>query len=154
MARLVVPRHVAAGRFAAANVRDLPPDTYKDRLVKYIPAESIAFYTFTDKMLIAFYGIDASGNPTKVPADTALPIVSWGLFLLTLVGTPIYLRRQQISGQPWQLNATLATIAFVLWAYTLSCSIVLLNHWYNALLAGLAAPVFTFVAGAIEPKSV
>ena len=36
MARLVVPRHAGTGRFAAENISDVPPDKYKDRLVKYI----------------------------------------------------------------------------------------------------------------------
>ena len=78
--------------------------------------------------------------------------MSWGLFILGLVGTPIYLYRQRLSGQTWELNAALSTIAFALWAYTLGRSLVLIHHWYHVLLAGIAAPIFTFVAGWFEPK--
>ena len=53
MPRLVVPPEAGAGRFATQHLSDIPPDKYKDRLVKYIPGESIALYAVTDKLLIA-----------------------------------------------------------------------------------------------------
>jgi hypothetical protein len=153
MARLVVPKFPGTGRVAAENIGDLPPDKYKDRLVKYIPAESVALYAFTDKLLIAYYGINDLGAATKMAADAALPIISWGLFLLGLVGTPIYLYKQRLSGQPWKLNAAISTVAFALWVYTLGGSVILIHHWYHVLVAGISAPVFTFIAGWFEPKA-
>jgi hypothetical protein len=153
MPRLVVPLNAAKGRFAAASVAQVPNDDYTDRLVKYIPGESVALYTFTDKLLIAYYGIDAGGAATRVPPDWVLSFAPLMLLLLGLVGTPIYLRNQRLPGQPWKLHATLSAIAFVLWAYSLGGSFFLIHHWYHAVLAGLAAPVFTFIAGAFEPKS-
>jgi hypothetical protein len=152
MPRLVVPQDPAKGRFAAETVASTSPDDYRDRLVKYIPAESVAVYTLTDKMVTAYYGIDASGVATKVAADTVLTVASCSLFSLCLIGTPIYLYKQRLSDQPWGLHATLSTIAFVLWAYTLGGSVILIHQWYSALVAGLAAPIFTFVAGWFEPK--
>ena len=152
MPRLVVPQYSGKARFAAQDITDVPPDTYKDRLVKYIPAESIALYAFTDKLVISYYGIDAAGVATRVSPDWALHVLSWGLFLLGLFGTPIYLYKQRLKGQPWKLNAALSTLAFALWAYTLGGSLILIHHWYHVLFAGIAAPVFTFVAGWFEPK--
>lgn len=152
MARLVVPS-TGSANFAADSIENVPPDKYKDRLVKYIPAESIALYTFTDKLVIAFYGINADGIAAKNPADWLLSYAPWGLFLLGLVGTPIYIYRQRLAKQPWVLNAVIATIAFPLWVYTLGGSVVLIHHWYHVLLAGIAAPVFTFIAGIFEPKA-
>jgi hypothetical protein len=153
MARLVVPRYPGSALFASADsVKTLPPDTYKDRLVKYIPAETIAFFTLVDKFLIDHYGLDAAGNATKVPADTMMYTLSWGFFLLGLVGTPIYLHKQRLKDQPWQLHAVLATIGFAVWAYILGGSLFLINHWENVLLAGVLAPVFTFVAAWFEPN--
>ena|SRR2546427_304795 len=153
MPRLVVPKDPAKGRVAAKTLANATADDYRERLVKYIPAESVAVYTFTDKMVTAYYGINAAGVATKVPADNVLTIASWGLFLLCLIGTPLYFYKQRLADQPWGLHAVLATIAFGLWAYTLGGSVVLIHHWYNALLAGLLAPIFTFVAGWFEPKS-
>lgn len=151
MARLVVPAG-GMGRLKAPDLRDTPPDDYKSRLLKYIPAESIAFYTFADKFLISYYGLDPSGAATLRPADPTLFAVSWGLIILGLVGTPLYLWRQRLPGQPWQLHAALSTIAFLCWAYTLSGSVFVLHGAFNTLVAGLAAPVFTFVAGIFAPK--
>jgi hypothetical protein len=153
MARLVVPRHPGSARFASAdNVKDLPPDTYTDRLVKYIPAETITFFTFVDKFLINHYGLDAAGNATKVPADTMMFTLSAGFFLLGLAGTPIYLYKQRLRDQPWGLHALLATVGFAVWAYTLGGSMFVINHWHNVLLAGVLAPVFTFVAAWFPPN--
>lgn len=148
MARLVVPASTI-GTLAAGGAAS--GDQYQDRLVKYLPAESIALYTLTDKALVAYYGLAPDGT-TKLPADWLLHYCPWALFLLGLVGTPIYLWRQRKAGQPWKMHAIIGTIAFVLWAYTLGGSLFILNHWYNALLASLLAPIFTFVAGLFEPS--
>jgi hypothetical protein len=50
------------------------------------------------------------------------------------------------------MHAVISTIAFGLWAYTLGGSLILIYHLYYVVLAGIAAPVFTFVAGWFEPK--
>jgi len=148
MARLIVSQS-AIGRLAAGGVPTA--DSYNDRLIKYIPAESIALYAFTDHLLTSYYGIDAAGK-TKVAGDWLLTFGPWGLFLLGLIGTPIYLYSRRLNGQPWGLHATLGTIAFAVWAYMLGGSLFVLHHWYHVLLAGLLAPIFTFVAGLFEPR--
>jgi hypothetical protein len=153
MARLVIPRGPNQARLAAAeDVNNLPADGYKERLAKYIPAESIAFYTFVDKAAIAYYGIDSTGAATAAHPDMALKVLPYLFVLLGTVGTPLYLYKQRVGAQPWKLHAVLSTIAFVLWVYTLGGSVVLLNHWYHPFVAAIAAPVFTFVAGWFEPK--
>ena len=115
MTRLVVPKSAINGRLASKSLKNLPPDDYRDRLIKYIPAESVALYVAVDKMVNSHY-------------------------------------RRKLSGQPWLLNAVISTIAFVLWAYTLSGSVFLVHQWYSVFAAGLLAPIFTFVAGFFEPK--
>ena len=81
MPRLVIPAHPAKGRFAVKTIAEVPTDGYKDRLVKYIPAESIAMYIFADKLLISHYGINAAGVATSVPAGPVLHFTIWALFL-------------------------------------------------------------------------
>src|SRR5437016_1452964 len=98
MPRLVIPPHPMKGRIAATTVADAPTDGYRERLVKYIPAESVALYTFTDKLVVSFYGINSAGV-AKVQADWVLNFAPWALFLLGLIGTPIYLYRQRLPGQ-------------------------------------------------------
>lgn len=153
MSRLVVPRRLGAGDVRSAEAaRNAPHDAYKERIVKYIPAEAVAFYTFADKLVASNYHVVA-GNKAPAEATAALP-VAWILLVLGVIGTPIYLWRQKEDGQPWVLNAVISTIAFVLWAYTLGGTAFVLNGWYSVFLAGLLAPIFTFVAGFLEPKPV
>lgn len=152
MPRLAIPSTPGTRTLSTRSAAGLPADDYKDRLIKYIPAESVALYAFTDKLVTAYYGIDDSGMPKLHPDDLLFNILPWMLFILGIVGTPIYLYRQKLQGQPWVVNAVLATIAFVLWAYTLGGSLFLIHHWYNVLLAGIVAPVFTFVAGWFDPR--
>lgn len=144
MPRLVVPKDPSVGRFAAQNLKQAQADDYKDRLVKYIPIESVAVYTFTDKLVATYY--------QNQQVDLLLAVLAWGLFLLALIGTPFYLKKQRLPGQPWGLHATLSTIAFALWAYTMDGTLFAMYHLYNTLLAALLAPIFTFVAGIFEPK--
>lgn len=152
MPRLVVPNDPTKGQFATKTISGSPGDEYKDRLVKYIPAESVAFFAFADKALIGYYGINDSGVPTAHPADSLLGFLPWAFLIFGLVGTPAYLYRQRIGNQPWKLHAIISTIAFLLWAYTLGGSIFLIHGWYNVFLASIGAPIFTFIAGAFEPK--
>jgi hypothetical protein len=152
MSRLVVPEEFGKGHFASDKVEDHPPDEYTERLLKYIPAESVSLFAFVDKALTAYYGLDSGGGSTARPPDGVLTVLPAFLILLGLVGTPIYLYNQRKDNQPWKLHAVLATIAFGLWAYTLGGSFFILNQWYHPLLAAIAAPVFTFVAGMFRPN--
>jgi hypothetical protein len=61
MPRLAIPYVPGIGR--PASTAGLPADDYKDRLVKYIPGESVALYAFTDKLFTAYYGINEGGCP-------------------------------------------------------------------------------------------
>ncbi|WCK05223.1 hypothetical protein [Agrobacterium tumefaciens] len=151
MARLVVPQSAITGRLASAkSLKNLPPDDYRDRLVKYIPAESVALYVAVDKMVNSHYGLSTLTTDSVI--STQAVIVSWVILALGIIGTPIYLRQRKLPGQPWVLNASISTIAFVLWAYTLSGSVFLVHGWYSVFAAGLLAPIFTFVAGFFEPR--
>lgn len=150
MPRLAIP--YAPGVARPVSTAGLPEDDYGDRLVKYIPAESVAFYTATDKVFAAFYGINDAGAPTRMPPDGLFNILPWALFLIGVIGTFVYLYNRKLPGQPWKVNVWVATLAFVAWAYTLDGSIFRVHHWYYELLAALTAPVFTFVAAAIKPR--
>lgn len=154
MSRLVMPRSTTEPRAATPQTT---PDTYKERIVKYIPAEAVAFYAFADKLIASKYGIvvdPAAGSAAAATtlADPVAQKVTWAIFLLGLIGTPIYLWKARTEGKPWVLHACISTIAFGLWAYTLGGSLFVLNGWYDVFWAGLAAPVFTFVAGMVEPE--
>ena len=92
------------------------------------------------------------GVLTARPADALLTILPGMLILLGLIGTPIYLYNQRLEGQPWKLHAIISTVAFALWAYALGGSFFIVNQWYHPLLAAIAVPIFTFVAGMFSPN--
>ena len=104
MPRLVVPASQKKGRFATKSLSGAPADDYKDRLVKYIPAESMAFYACVDKALIAYFGIDASGSIMWKPNDLTMIVLPWVFLVIGLIGTPIYLYKQALKDQPWVLH--------------------------------------------------
>ena len=150
MPRLVVPRDTTKSKFAPEAMDNVPADDYKARLVKYVPAESVAFYALVDKLVASHYNLE--GSSIVAPVAQAAVVLSWLIFGLGIIGTPLYLNRQKLPGQPWKLHAAISTIAFALWAYTLSGTVFLIYGWYSAFMAGLLAPIFTFTAGFIEPK--
>ncbi|MEJ1938818.1 hypothetical protein WDZ92_52140 [Nostoc sp. NIES-2111] len=151
MARLVIPKSTSNAAFASARAEKLPPDTYTDRVVKYIPAESVTFFVLVDKVLIAYFGIDkAEIESASLP--TFVFFLSGAFILLGLILTPVYLRRRALPGQPWTLHASISAIAFVIWTYTLSGSFFLLMGWHNAFVSAILAPLFTYVAAAFEPS--
>jgi len=153
VARLVIPASDTNGHFANAGVKDRPADGYSDRLVKYLPAESVAFYAAIDKVVASHFGIDSTAS--SVPHGPAVASV-WcaGIFFaIGLFGTPFYLYRRRLPNQPWAMNVVISTIAFPLWAYTLGGSLFVIIGWYSVFVAGLLAPLFTFIAGLLEPSS-
>jgi hypothetical protein len=152
MARLVIPPSADNGHFAEAGAKDLPADGYIDRLVKYLPAESVAFYAGIDKVFSSHFGIDSTA-PTAPNVPEAAFIGAITFFILGVIGTPIYLWRRRLRGQPWVMNVVISTVAFVLWAYTLGGSLFVITGLYSVFIAGLLAPIFTFVAGWFEPAS-
>lgn len=80
------------------------PDGYLDRLIKFIPAETITLFT-----AIAVY---AAGRETQV--------MLWVALLITFVATPVYLFVAAIplpaNQKPRLWMYPLALLAFVVWA--------------------------------------
>lgn len=152
MARLVIPASDTNGHFADAGAKDRPADGYSERLVKYLPAESVAFYAAIDKVVASHFGIDSTA--LSLP-HAPIGALVWAaiFFAVGLIGTPIYLYRRRLPDQPWVMNVAISTVAFPLWAYTLGGSLFVIIGWYSVFVAGLLAPLFTFIAGWFEPAS-
>lgn len=79
-----------------------PDDSYTERLAKYVPGETLAFFV----PLAAFIG---SGQPVWL----------WVILAVGVVGTPLYLWANTRSDQTKRLPHyfVLVTIAFVIWAF-------------------------------------
>jgi hypothetical protein len=119
----------------------LPPggvDSYVDRLLKYIPAESVALY-------LTLQGIILSGV-----GGQALTLWLWIIFVIGLCGTPLYLWRVLKVGKIVQL--VVSTAAFGVWVFALGGAFASLS-WYQPFIGSLVLVVFTFFAPLISPDT-
>ncbi|MGB8215948.1 MAG: hypothetical protein WCE94_01495 [Candidatus Methanoperedens sp.] len=114
-------------------------DDYKERVIKYIPAEVVAFYLF----LIGIV------NGEGIPSETK-PLILWIIVVVGTVATWLYLLRVQNVHKIVQLIIT--TGAFLVWAFALGGPFVYLN-WYLPAYGQLLLGVYTFLVGIIEPQS-
>ena len=129
----------ALAKEAATNTEtgdQLSPDDYKDKLVKYIPAEAVAAYLTLDGIIRS----SATGNSIR----TGL----WVAFVIGLIGTPLYLWRLQGVTSPLQLS--ISTLSFAIWVFALGGAFALYS-WYHPWIASVLLVAYTFlvpVAGA------
>src|SRR5436190_23486193 len=117
------------------------PDTYFDRIVKYVPADVVAAWT---AVTAAVKGASAS-----VPAPTVL----WVCFAFGAIFTPFWVLGQtHIEGKPKAYTqALVATLAFIIWVFALGEPFSFLS-FYNGLYGTLAIIAFTLISGWIVPK--
>lgn len=133
-------------------------DSYSTRIVKYVPAEVIAFYLAADK-LFATQQVpltEGSSNPDVVAVVLAAhqwPF-SLAVFAIALAGVPMYLKATTDRNQPVGVQIGLAMVAFVIWSYAVQGSVFAYDakhQFYNATLASFLLLVFTFLAGFVVP---
>ena len=137
---------VAPAVAGAANQTDT--DDYTTRMVKYIPAEVVAFYLAADKLFVkGAAAINANIADTFV--GNHLFYFSIGVFAIALIGTPIYLRQQASNNEPWQVQAVVSTFAFVIWAYAVQGQIF--TNIYSSAISAFLVLVFTFASGFVKP---
>jgi hypothetical protein len=78
---------------------------YLDKVARLIPSEIIAGYL----TMIGFVG--------SVKGIQAQNIITWIVFAIGFILTPIYLNKVADAGKPKQNHLILSTIAFLVWAY-------------------------------------
>jgi hypothetical protein len=110
------------------------PDTYKERLFKYIPAEVVTLY-------LGLTAIVAS-------ARDAPHFLDWTIFVAGLVGTPYYLWRWQKVTAPMQL--TISALAFAVWVFALGGPFKDI-HGYKPVYGAVLLPLYTFFVAGISP---
>ena len=129
------------GGIAAAPARhhshEEQPDTYKDRLLKYIPTEVVATYIFVD-------GIARTATDT-VQAS----MLHWIIFLALLVGTWFYLLRVQHVTKRQQL--VMSTLAFAVWVLSLGGPFASFG-WYSPVYGAILLPLYTFAIPIIQAE--
>jgi hypothetical protein len=142
--RQVVSNRTIAGirnRLRIAPEIPVPMDSYKDRILKYIPVEAIVVF-------IALYGI-ASSQLSDEPYFLSL---SYGIFIICGIVAVLYLWRVEDVGDHGQL--VVSVLAYIVWVYSLGVLPFAGFWWYNAIFAGLLLPVYTFCVPLIDGKPV
>ena len=113
------------------------PDSYMDRLLKYIPAESVALY-------LTLQGIILSGAAEAPHLNTWL----WFVLVIGLIGTVLYQWRVLKIGKAVQL--AVSTAAFGVWVFALGGAFATMS-WYEPFIGSLTLVIFTFFAPLISP---
>ena len=113
------------------------PDDYKERILKFIPAEVVTLYLF-------LYGL-AKATEDEIPFE----VISWVLFGVGIFGTILHLWRiAKVSA--WS-QILISTRAFVVWVFALGGPFLQLP-WYNSVYGALLLPIYTFFIPIITGK--
>jgi len=109
------------------------PDTYRERLVKYVPVESIALY-------ITVYGICSYvlGN------SGWFSVLARWILIAGIVGTWLWLWKIENIHSPVQL--VISTAGFVVWVLALGVPPFADLPFYNQILFSLLLPVWIFLS--------
>jgi len=141
---------VAPGQPAPSSV-----DNYSARIAKYVPAEIIAFYLAADKLFTAPGGqanVSAEQGALTAYINSHLAGFSVIVFLVALVATPLYIRLQAETDQPWLVNVVMASVAFVVWTYTIQGTMFIQTGTYDSRIATFCVLVFTLLSGFVIPS--
>lgn len=115
-------------------------DGYLDRLVKYVPADVIAFY------------LAVQAGVANLP-EAQKPIGAWAVFLVFLAGTWLWLRK---AGVRHRTQLVLSVAAFAVWVFATGGGPLAASEAGKALSAAwgpIVVPTFTFAAALVEPRT-
>lgn len=139
--RIITSRDLVSSTFSAAGPGAKPsgPDDYKEKLIKYIPAEIVAGFISGDLLI--------HSSNSKAPAQHVL---EWVLFGVLLVATPIYLCR--IHKVDRWLQWVVSTFAFAIWVFAMGGPFLTID-WVaeNRVIGALALLVSTILIPMIDP---
>jgi hypothetical protein len=138
MGRLVDPK--PAGPTAVAAGAKPDHKAYLERVAKYVPAEVIAAY------LVLIPIVEATSQEGSTLQRVLLGVV----LLVGLVFTPLYLRAMAEVGQPKRVHQIIASIAFLIWTYSVGGLFTELG-WYQAGVSAVLLVVFSLTSGLIVP---
>jgi hypothetical protein len=112
-------------------------DNYVTKLIKYIPAESVAAY-------LAAYGI-VTPVQHQIPYRTVLWIIAGSLFAFTFLWQ-LFGASDRREGLPLPFyQAIVSTIAFAVWVSVASGDILIGNGWHQVYGSLLALAITLFV---------
>jgi hypothetical protein len=132
-------RKASSGGLASGAVTIPAEDDYKDRLMKYIPAEVVSLYVF-------LVGLLRTVNEPELKA-----YLGWTVFSVMLIMTPLFLRLVQDVKKKQQLG--ISTASFAVWAFALGEPFTQLSYpLYHPIYGALLLPIFTFAVAIWQAK--
>jgi hypothetical protein len=134
-------RTAEAGAVAAAPAPSpQKPDDYRDRLIKYIPADIVAIY-------LSILALIKTANPDKTPIIKIEWIIFW---IILVVSIPWQIEVMKIN--KWQ-QVTIGSVAFVIWAISLGDPFATAwSAWYQPLYGTIVLMLFTFLIPLFEAQ--
>ena len=117
-----------------------PPDTYFDKVVKYIPADIVA----------AWLAATGAIHEAKSAPAVGLP---WAVFGFLLILTPLWtLKQTNVPGKPRAYTqAAIATGAFAVWVLAVGGPFARLGI-YRPIYGTLVLVAYTLLVALVEPK--
>jgi heme/copper-type cytochrome/quinol oxidase subunit 3 len=128
----------------AANVD--PGDGYLERMIKYVPAEIIAFSMLINAILEQAM---KTGGESAAMAGVPVPVIATGALVVACMLTPLFCWYVRQDGDAWITNAVVSTIALPFWAYLMG-AVAFANH-HDGNLAAILLMSFTVVSGLVAP---
>jgi heme/copper-type cytochrome/quinol oxidase subunit 3 len=125
-----------------------PGDGYLERMVKYVPAEIIAFSMVINAILDQAM---KSGGENAAMAGVPVPIIATGALVVACMLTPLFCWYVRRDGDAWIVNAVVSTIALPFWAYLMG-AVAFANH-HDGNLAAILVMSFTVVSGLVAPRA-
>jgi hypothetical protein len=125
-----------------------PGDGYLERMVKYVPAEIIAFSMVINAILDQAM---KSGGENAAMAGVPVPIIATGALVVACMLTPLFCWYVRRDGDAWIVNAVVSTIALPFWAYLMG-AVAFANH-HDGNLAAILVMSFTAVSGVVAPRA-
>ena len=125
-----------------------PGDGYLERMVKYVPAEIIAFSMIINAILEQAM---KSGGGHAAMAGVPVPVIATVALIVACLLTPLFCWYVRQDGDAWVTNAVVSTIALPFWAYLMGA--VAFADRRDGNLAVILVLTFTVLSGFIAPRA-
>lgn len=137
MRTVISPRTIGILQDRTPVPSGIKPDSYRERLLKYIPAEILVLY-------VAVYG----SAYAIAASDPLFPLAARWILIAGIVAVPLYLMRAE--GVTDWVQLVISTAGFVLWTAALGVVPVADLPGYNQVAASIFLPAYVFLSPLIE----
>jgi hypothetical protein len=121
-------------------------DSYLERMVKYVPAEILAFLMVINAILDQAV---KSGGEHAAMAGIPVPLIAAGTLWVAAILTPLFCWYVRQEGDAWVVNAVVSTLALPFWAYLMGA--VAFANFHDGNLAAILVLSFTVISGLVAP---